>query len=99
MTIWALCHQGKIFNIKGISQEEISEHIPEAIVIQRLFEGDEVNNNMVGTESQVIARIYLNSSSSEGLQEQFMKIQEIAEVKDRHGENLLYLNNVTFNDK
>ena len=60
-TIWFLAKEGEIGEIKGI---ENLENDPCVIkIIQRLFVGDKVTKEMIGTEAQVFARMYLTSKS------------------------------------
>jgi biotin carboxylase len=64
-TFWLLAKEGTIEVIEGI--KEIEKHKCVINVSQRLNLGDIVTKEMIGTESQVFARIYLNTKSKDEL--------------------------------
>jgi biotin carboxylase len=86
-TIWYLCRQGTIDKIKGIDLIRNDHSVFQ--VVQRLHEGDEVSANMVGTEAQVLARVYLVSDSKEQLIDKVNFFQRTLKVLDANGDSML----------
>jgi biotin carboxylase len=60
-TIWFLVGEGEITEVRGI--EDLTSDPNVIRFIQRLFIGDVVTKEMVGTEAQVFARLYLKFNS------------------------------------
>lgn len=60
-TIWFLVGEGEIAEVKGVSDLTSDSNVIR--LIQRLFVGDVVTKEMVGTEAQVFARLYLKFNS------------------------------------
>ena len=78
-TIWYLAKEGKISRIEGIAEAATDPSIFK--VVQRLFEGDVVTQQMVGTEAQVVARLYIVCATKEEL---------VAKVKQFQGTIVAY---------
>jgi hypothetical protein len=57
--------------------------------MERFKEQDTIEPNMVGTEKQVFARIYLQCIEFEVLKEKISKFQQILEINDINGENMI----------
>ncbi len=57
--------------------------------MERFKENDVVESNMIGTERQVFARIYLQCNHFEELKEKISEFQQILEIKDIKGENMI----------
>lgn len=56
-TFWVLLKSGRIQRIEGL--DTIAEHPSVTTVLQRLEVGDSIDPEMLGTERQVLARIYV----------------------------------------
>lgn len=56
-TMWVLLNTGKIKSISGLEIIKSNKRVIK--IIQRLYEGDKVLEDMIGTERQVFARIYI----------------------------------------
>lgn len=75
-TLWILSKVGTIKEIRGINALQKDSSVFK--IVQRLFEGDAVNSNMIGTEAQVVMRVYVKAKS---------KI-ELLRLIDEHSFNL-----------
>lgn len=64
-TLWLLVKEGVIGEIKGL--DEVAKLPQVAFNIQRLFEGDNVPKDSIGTERQVLTRLYLVADSEKEL--------------------------------
>jgi lipopolysaccharide/colanic/teichoic acid biosynthesis glycosyltransferase/biotin carboxylase len=86
-TIWVLLDKGKIGQIKNL---EKIQTLPGTIEIkQRLFEGNEVTDAMIGNEKQVLARIYIKAKNLELLRERVRLINDLLEVYNISGESMI----------
>lgn len=86
-TVWFLLKEGTIHKINGF--ETIKKDSSVFHISRRLFEGDVVNKEMVGTESQVMARIYIHCQTKQELKDKILKIQNTIQVFDIEGNNQL----------
>jgi biotin carboxylase len=86
-TIWYLAKEGKIGRIEGIAKVAADPCVFK--VVQRLFEGDLVSRQMVGTEAQVVARLYMVCASKEELVGKVKQFQNVVEVHDENGARML----------
>lgn len=86
-TLWILLKAGKISEIKGL--ENISSDTRIVANIQRLQKGDSVLSEWVGTEKQVLTRMYLVCDSKEELASCLKEYQEKIKVYDENGNNLV----------
>ena len=86
-TIWVLLKSGTIANIKGLDVIKSDKNV--SFVMERFKEYDMIEPNMIGTERQVFARIYLQCDEFEFLKEKIVEFQQILEIKDIHGENMI----------
>lgn len=83
---WLLLKEGRINKIKGL--DELSGNNKIYVVHQRLFENQMVTSDMVGTERQVLARIYFKASQT-GALELLKKIDTTSIAVDEHGNDLI----------
>jgi biotin carboxylase len=86
-TIWVLLKSGTIANVKGLDVIKSDKNV--SFVMERFFENDIIEPNMIGTERQVFARIYLQCNQFEELKEKVIEFQQILEIKDSNGENMI----------
>jgi len=93
-TIWILVKEGEIAIIKGFTNTESD---PDVIkIVQRLFIGDIITDKMIGTEAQVLCRIYITCESKNKLIDKinyYGKKIKVFDTKD----NLISLSNYKFN--
>jgi hypothetical protein len=87
-TIWLLAKEGEISKIMGL--EEVKNDPNLIIIAQRLFEGAQITKEMIGTEAQVFARLYLQFDTKYN-QNQASIYNHLIKVFDQNG-NLMLLN-------
>ncbi|WP_035796333.1 ATP-grasp domain-containing protein [Butyrivibrio sp. WCD3002] len=85
-TLWLLLKEGTIGKIKGLpgTDDKTVVHIGK-----RFSEGDVVLHEWIGTERQVLARIYFVCESKEELAEKLKFYQNSVKVTDINGNNML----------
>ena len=86
-SIWLLGKEGRICSIEGL--QHASKHPSGISVLQRLFVGDDIPKEAIGTEGQVIARVYVISDSQEVLASKVKHLQKVAKVLNSRGVNML----------
>lgn len=86
-TFWVLLKSGRIHKISGM--ETISKDSSVISVIQRLDEGDRVEDRMVGTERQVLARIYVLAPTLQDLRHKSEQLQSQLKVFDDLGNDMV----------
>jgi hypothetical protein len=86
-TIWVLLKSGTIGVVKGLDIIKSDDSV--SFVMERFKENDTIEPNMIGTERQVFARIYLQCIEFEVLKEKISKFQQILEINDINGENMI----------
>lgn len=86
-SIWILLKDGKINSIKGL--DEIKNHKNVNFVVERFKQGDTVMPEWVGTERQILYRIYTASDSIEETNQTILDIKEILDVKGEEGEDMI----------
>jgi biotin carboxylase len=86
-TIWFLLKKGTINRIEGFDIIEKDSSIFH--ISRRLFEGDVVSEEMTGTESQVMARIYMCCKTKQELQSKISEIYNTIKVFDKDNNNQL----------
>ena len=86
-TLWFLVKEGTIGSIEGLRALEQDPRV--VACIQRLFKGDAVDASWIGTEKQVMARIYLVCSSKESLRAALEHFMDAVKVFDAHGQSML----------
>lgn len=86
-TLWFLLKQGTIAYIEGLDQWKDD---PDAVAcVQRKYVGDKIMPDWIGTEKQVLARLYLVSDTKEELAQRLKHYMERVKVFDQNGENML----------
>lgn len=86
-TLWVLLQSGTIGEIRGL--DEIRRDPGVVFVLQRFAVGDRVLPEMVGTERQVLARIYLISDSAHELAEKVARFRKSLCVLDTAGDDMI----------
>lgn len=79
-TLWFLLKKGKIKKITGLEAIEKDSRVVASI--QRLYDGDEVKEEWIGTEKQVLARLYLVCDNKKELAEALREYMDKVEVLD-----------------
>lgn len=86
-TLWILLKEGKLSKIEGL--ENINNDNRVIANIQRLHEGDSVLKEWIGTEKQVLTRMYLVCDSKDELAACLKEYQNKIRVYDENGNNLV----------
>jgi biotin carboxylase len=86
-TIWFLANEGKIAEIKGL--DKLANDSKVIKIVQRLYAGDIITKEMIGTEAQVILRLYLFFNSSKELLEHKFYYQNLISVLDVDNNSML----------
>lgn len=86
-TLWFLLKKGKICEIRGL--ENLSADSRIIANIQRLYEGDCVLEEWIGTEKQVMSRMYLVCNSKEELADTLREYMRKVNVTDENGNNMV----------
>lgn len=86
-TLWFLLKQGKIASIEGMQDIDNDKRI--VANIQRLHEGDTVQPEWVGTEKQVMTRLYIVCNSKAELIDTIAEYREKIKVRDSEGKDML----------
>jgi hypothetical protein len=86
-TIWILGKPGVISEIIGL--DEIREKPSVLKILSRFLPGDHLSEDMIGTERQVLMRIYTLGKSELELNEINRYISETLQVFDHKGKSLI----------
>ena len=86
-TLWFVLKAGKIKNIEGLDEWEKDNTVID--VIQRKREGDVIEDAWIGTEKQVLARMYFVCDTKDQLAERIKHYQETVKAVDENGNNML----------
>ena len=86
-SLWILLKKGTITKIKNL--ETILQNKNIFKIVQRLYLNDVVNNQMVGTEKQVFARLYIKSKSKNGLINLIDFIHKNLKIMDKNNNSLI----------
>lgn len=86
-TVWFLLKEGKIAKIEGL--DEIEKDPCIIANVQRLYEGNTVEKEWVGTEKQVMTRLYMVCNSKKELVEKIKYCREKIKVYDHQGKDML----------
>jgi biotin carboxylase len=86
-TLWILLKQGHIAKIEGLEGIDYDSRV--VANIQRLQEGDDVLPEWIGTEKQVLTRMYLVCDSKKELAECLKEYQNKIKVCDTDGKNMV----------
>ena len=87
-TLWTLLKKGKVAKIEGL--ENVDNDPRVHINIQRIHEGDIIDESWVGTEKQVLNRLYIVCDTKEQLVAAVKEYQDKIKVYDTDG-NLMTL--------
>lgn len=86
-TLWFLLKAGTISRISGL---ETIDSDPRVVAnIQRMHEGDEIKKEWVGTEKQVLTRMYLVCNTKQELADTLKEYQSKVKVFDSDGNNMV----------
>lgn len=86
-TYWVLASKGNIAEIKGL--ENIDNDRRVVANIQRLHEGDSIQESWIGTEKQVITRLYFVCDSKEELADTIEEYKNKISVFDSNGNEMM----------
>ena len=86
-TLWFVLKKGEIAKIEGLDAWQNDSNA--VALVQRKYEGDEIVQEWIGTEKQVLARLYLVCDSKEELAERLHYYQDNVKVTDTEGNNML----------
>ena len=86
-SLWVLLKKGTIKKIENL--ETILQNKNIFKIVQRLYLNDVVNNQMVGTEKQVFARLYIKSKSKNGLINLIDFIHKNLKIMDKNNNSLI----------
>lgn len=86
-TLWFLLKAGTIARISGL--EEVDSDPRIVANVQRLHEGDEVKAEWVGTEKQVLTRLYLVCNTKQELADTLKEYQSKVKVFDTNGNSMV----------
>lgn len=86
-TLWFLLKEGNITRIEGLDNLDKDPNV--VANVQRLHEGDSVPSEWIGTEKQVLTRMYLVCNSKQELGACLKKYMSDVKVYDDKGNNLV----------
>ncbi|MDP5082358.1 MAG: carbamoyl-phosphate-synthetase, partial [Winogradskyella sp.] len=86
-TIWVLLKAGKIDVIEGLDEIKSDENV--IFVLDRFKTGDSVQPEMLGTEKQVFARIYLVADTISDINGKINEFRNLLKIVDSSGENMI----------
>ena len=86
-TYWVLLGAGTIADIKGLDDLETDSHV--VANIQRLNAGDTIRENWIGTEKQVLTRLYFVCDSKKELAETIEEYRNRISVLDVNGKEMV----------
>lgn len=87
-TLWTLLKKGKVAKIEGL--DDVDKDPRVHINIQRIHEGDTIDESWIGTEKQVLNRLYMVCDTKEQLVAAVKEYQDKIKVYDTDG-NLMTL--------
>lgn len=86
-TLWFILKSGTVGEIQGL--DAVSEDPSVIFTMQRFQEGDEVTAAMVGTERQVLARVYLVADTYADLVAAIHRVNDKVQVIDSRGRDMI----------
>jgi biotin carboxylase len=86
-TIWILLKEGEIGYIEGIDNFVDNKNV--IFINQRFYKGDIITNEMIGTEAQVFARIYLINENKKEIENLKNKVRNSIVVLDSNGLSMI----------
>lgn len=82
-TLWTLLKKGKVAKIEGLDDVDGDPRVHTNI--QRFFEGDTIDESWIGTEKQVLNRLYLVCNTKGELKTAVKEYQDKVKVYDNNG--------------
>ena len=86
-TIWVLLKEGTIDSIEGLEQIQTDENV--IFVLDRFKTGDVVDAEMLGTEKQVFARIYLVADTITDINKKIVEFRNLLKITDSKGQDMI----------
>ncbi len=86
-TLWILLKKGTIKEIQGLNKVENDSRI--ITNVQRLYVGDTVDESWIGTEKQVMTRLYILCESKEELKLTIKEYESQIKVWDENGDDMV----------
>lgn len=86
-TIWVLLKGGIIDTIQGLEQIEADDNV--IFILERFAIGDKVETEMLGTEKQVFARIYIVAESIKEVNDKINQFHKKLRITDMDGQNMI----------
>jgi biotin carboxylase len=86
-TIWVLLKAGKIDLVEGLDQIKSDENV--IFVLDRFKNGDVVHSEMLGTEKQVFARIYLVAENITEINKKITEFRDLLKIADAKGQDMI----------
>ncbi|GAB4508849.1 MAG: ATP-grasp domain-containing protein [Allomuricauda sp.] len=86
-SIWILLKAGKIDSIEGL--DKVKSHENVNFVVERFKEGDTVKEEWIGTERQVLYRIYTSADSIYGVNQTIEDIKNTLKITDSNGDDMV----------
>nr|WP_321225709.1 carbamoyl-phosphate-synthetase [uncultured Psychroserpens sp.] len=86
-TIWVLLKEGTINSIEGLEQIQTDENV--IFVLDRFKTGDVVDAEMLGTEKQVFARIYLVADTITDINKKIVEFRNLLKITDSKGQDMI----------
>lgn len=86
-TIWVLLKGGKIDSIQGLDQIKSDKNV--IYVLDRFKTGDVIHPEMLGTEKQVFARIYIVAESILEVNKKIIEFKDLLQITNVNGENMI----------
>jgi len=85
-TLWILSKAGNIKEIQGLTEAKEDQNVHK--IVQRLYKGNIVSKDSIGTEAQVVARIYLKADTKELLIEKVNYYSNNIKIIDDNNQNI-----------
>lgn len=86
-SIWVLLKGGKIDVVEGLNEIKSNKNV--VFVVERFKVGDTVKEEFLGTERQVLYRIYVNADSVVEVNQIIDNFKKTLNVFDSNGENMI----------
>jgi biotin carboxylase len=86
-TIWVLVSDGAIGEICGLAEAQAHPNV--FFIAQRLFTNDIVTHDAIGTERQVLARIYVSAPAMDKLLHAISEVEDVLAVRSMSKANMM----------
>ncbi|MBO0330192.1 ATP-grasp domain-containing protein [[Muricauda] lutisoli] len=86
-SVWVLLKAGKIDSIQGL--DDVKSHKNVNFVVERFKVGDTVKDEWVGTERQVLFRIYTDADSIVDINKTIEDIKNTLKITDANGDDMV----------